>query len=66
MLFEQYLNAAHIRVLGFGDYSTADRPGAGIVRAFESRLDQFRANLAGQNFDGTERVVDRLRSLLRR
>ncbi len=49
MLFEQFLNSAQIRALGFGDYSTASRPGDGIVRAFESRLDQFRANLAGQD-----------------
>jgi uncharacterized protein (TIGR00661 family) len=66
MLFEQFLNSAQVRALGFGDYSTLSRPGEGVVRTFEARLDQFRANLAGQNFDGTAQVVDRVRALIPR
>jgi uncharacterized protein (TIGR00661 family) len=66
MLFEQFLNSAQIRALGFGDYSTMSKPGEGIVRTFEARLDQFRANLAGKTFDGTAEVVERVRALLSR
>ncbi len=64
MLFEQFLNASQIRALGYGDYSTLSRPGANVLRAFETRLDQFRSNLAGKNFDGTAEVVQRVRGLI--
>ncbi len=64
MLFEQFLNAAHLRALGYGDYSTASRPGANVIRAFESRLDTYRSNLAGKNFEGTAQVVERVRQLI--
>jgi uncharacterized protein (TIGR00661 family) len=64
MLFEQFLNSAQLRALGFGDYSTLSRPGDEVVRTFEARLDQFRANLAGKNFDGTAQVIDRVRALI--
>ena len=62
MLFEQFLNAAQIRALGYGDYSTMSQPGPEVVRAFEARLDQFRGNLAAKNFDGTAAVVERVRT----
>ena len=64
MLFEQFLNAAQIRAFGYGDYSTARQPGGKVIRAFESRLDTYRSNLAGKNFDGTAEVVERVRQLL--
>lgn len=64
MLFEQFLNASHIRALGYGDYSTSREPGPGVIRAFELRLDDYRSNLAEKTFDGTAQVVERVRELI--
>ena len=64
MLFEQFLNAAHIRALGYGDYFTSSQPSARVLRAFESQLDEYRSNLAGKTFDGTAQVVERVRQLV--
>lgn len=65
-LFEQFINAWHVRELGYGTFSTDPRPGKGIFEAFERELDRFRANLAAQagTFDGTARVVERVRGLI--
>ena len=66
MLFEQFLNASHVRALGYGDYSTSRSPGGGVIRAFEARLDTYRGKLAGKSFDGTAEVVTRVRQLIPR
>ncbi len=64
-LFEQFINAWHVRALGYGAFSTDPRPGKEIFEAFERGLDGFRANLAAKTgtFDGTARVVERVREL---
>ena len=65
-LFEQFINAWHVRELGYGTFSTDPRPGSGIFEACERELDRFRANLAAKTgtFDGTARVVERVRRLV--
>jgi uncharacterized protein (TIGR00661 family) len=64
-LFEQFINAWHVRALGFGDFSTARRPGTAIFEQFESRLDIYRAAIgAAGSFNGTPRVVARVREII--
>ncbi len=65
-LFEQFINAWHVRELGYGMFSTDPKPGKGIFDAFERELDRFRTNLAAKTgtFDGTARVVERVRELI--
>lgn len=63
-LFEQFINAWHVRALGYGDFSLARQPGVEIFRRFESRLDQYRAALATADIDGTARVVERVRKII--
>lgn len=64
-LFEQFINAHHVRALGFGDYSTDARPDLAVFEAFERALDGYRAAIAAAgSFNGTERVVARLREVV--
>lgn len=63
-LFEQWVNAWHVRALGYGDFSTARRPDVEVFRRFEARLEEYRARLAGADVDGTARVVARVRELV--
>ena len=63
-LFEQFINAWHVRALGYGDFSTAREPGIAIFRRFESRLDAYRAALATADIDGTARVVARVGEII--
>ena len=64
MLFEQFINAWHIRSLGYGDFSTSALPAPDLFARFEQNLETHRAQLRGKNFDGTEQIVNRLRQLL--
>lgn len=64
-LFEQFINAWHVRSRGFGDYSTNPKPDAAIFAAFERGLGGYRAAIAAAgSFDGTARVVARLREVI--
>ncbi|MBV9657934.1 MAG: hypothetical protein JO295_07470 [Verrucomicrobia bacterium] len=63
-LFEQFINAWHVRTLGYGDFSTERRPGVEIFRRFEARLEEYRARLANAEIDGTAVVVARLREII--
>lgn len=64
MLFEQFINAWHIRSLGYGDFSTELRPTPDLFARFETNLETYRAHLRGKTFDGTEQIVARLRQLI--
>lgn len=64
MLFEQFINAWHIRALGYGDFSTAPHPDPALFADFEQNLETYRANLRGQSFDGTDQIVARLQQLI--
>ncbi len=64
MLFEQWLNAWHVRELGLGDYTTDPAPSALLLRDFEARLDLYRANAVARHVDGTDEVVARVRRLI--
>ena len=64
-LFEQFINAWHVRSLGYGDYCTDPQPGKEVFAAFERGLDAYRAAVAAAgSFDGTERVVARVREVI--
>lgn len=65
-LFEQFINAWHVRALGYGGFSTEPQPRRETFEEFEARLDEYRANIAAKpgGFDGTERVVARLREII--
>jgi uncharacterized protein (TIGR00661 family) len=62
--FEQFLNAAHVRTLGYGDYSLTRKPTVELFRRFEQHLDNYRAAIRRGFVDGTEAVVQRLRSII--
>lgn len=64
MLFEQWLNAHHVRTLGYGDFTTEPAPGAVVLAGFESRLNDFRPRIPGTKIDGTAQVVARLRQII--
>ncbi len=63
-LFEQFINAWHVRALGYGDFSTTREPAIGIFRRFEARLEEYRAALVTADIDGTARVVERVREII--
>lgn len=62
--FEQFINAWHIRELGYGDFSTSFHPSPAIFANFESRLDDFRRNIQARFVDGTDIVTSRVRELI--
>ena len=64
-LFEQFINAWHVRALNYGDFSTSPRPGLTVFESFEQRLDEYRASIAAAgSFDGTARVAARVRAII--
>jgi uncharacterized protein (TIGR00661 family) len=62
--FEQFLNAAHVRSLGYGDFSMTREPTIELFDRFEQHLDEYRAAIRRGFVDGTERVVQRLRTII--
>lgn len=64
MLFEQFLNSYYIRKMGYGDYSTSKRPSLSLFEDFERNLETYRRNVESRDFDGTGRLIQRIRSLL--
>jgi uncharacterized protein (TIGR00661 family) len=62
--FEQFLNAFHVRELGYGDFSTSRAPSPALFHGFEKRLEQYRANIMNKFVDGTSQVVERVRELI--
>lgn len=62
--FEQFLNAWHVRELGYGDFSTSRQPTAELFTGFEARLEKFRQNVRGKFVDGTDSVIARVRELI--
>ncbi|HEY8965118.1 MAG TPA: glycosyltransferase family protein [Candidatus Methylacidiphilales bacterium] len=63
-LFEQFINAWHVRELGFGDYSTTLEPTPALFTAFEAKLDVYRANVAAKFREGTDELVARMQHLI--
>jgi uncharacterized protein (TIGR00661 family) len=63
--FEQFINAWHVRELGYGDFSTSRRPTPVLFNAFEPRLDLCRQSIRDKFIDGTDIVVARVRELIR-
>ena len=64
-LFEQFINAWHVRALGYGDFCTDPQPGLAVFTAFERQLAAYQATVAAAGgFDGTARVVARVREII--
>jgi len=63
-LFEQWINAWHVRDLGFGDFSLSLNPGIELFEEFEKNLASYTERLRNQNFDGTMAAVAALESRL--
>ncbi len=64
-LFEQFINAWHIRSLGYGDFSTESHPQTATFERFETNLEHYRARIAAAgSFDGTAQVAARVRELV--
>jgi len=64
MNFEQFLNAWHVRALGYGDFCANSRPTLATFTRFEARLPEFRAAIAKQFVDGTDQVIRRVNELI--
>ena len=65
-LFEQFINAWHIRALGYGDFSTESHPQVAVFERFEENLGAYRACIAGAgSFDGTAHVAARVSKLVK-
>jgi uncharacterized protein (TIGR00661 family) len=64
MLFEQFINAYHVKSLGYGDYCTSMRPDLSVFEEFEKNLSVYQKNLEGKNFEGTDQIVNRLQELI--
>jgi len=64
MLFEQFLNSHYIRAMGYGDYCTSKSPTLDLFERFESNLERYQANVEARDFNGTGRLIERIRSLL--
>lgn len=64
--FEQFINAWHLRSLGYGDFSTSLEPAPRLFEDFEAGLPVFRQNLGNKNFDGTPLIVSRIQELIRK
>ncbi len=65
-LFEQWINAWHVRALGFGDFSLSPNPGIELFDRFEERLAHFSQALCHRDFDGTEAAAAALEARLPR
>jgi uncharacterized protein (TIGR00661 family) len=63
--FEQFLNAFYLERLNYGLYSLDHRPGPDLLRRFEARLDDFRANLVNGTFVGNLEVFALLEGFIR-
>lgn len=63
--FEQQLNAHYIDQLGYGKSFRDLKPKPGTASAFESSLDQFKANLQKGNFFGNPEIFSLLDRFIR-
>ncbi|MGB6067539.1 MAG: glycosyltransferase family protein [Desulfomonilaceae bacterium] len=62
--YEQFFNAFMVASLGYGDYSLVATPDAEVFKGFESRLDGFRARIAGGDFYGNVKLASRLEEMI--
>lgn len=58
VLFEQFINAFHIRELGYGDFSTSKHPTTDLFLQFEKKLPAYEAAIRQGEFNGTQKLVD--------
>jgi uncharacterized protein (TIGR00661 family) len=63
--FEQFINAWHVRELGYGDFSTSRHPTTALFANFEPRLEVCRQIVRDKFTDGTDVVVARVREIIR-
>lgn len=60
MLFEQYINAWHVRALGYGDFSTTRHPTPEMFMEFEKKVSAARDKICVEFHEGTEPLVKRV------
>ncbi len=60
MLFEQYINAWHVRALGYGDFSTTREPKAALFLDFELKVEAARERICVEFHEGTDLLVKRV------
>ena len=63
--FEQFLNAWHVRELGYGNFSASFQPTMEMFVNFELHLDVYRQHIQNKFLDGTDLVIDRVDQLIR-
>ncbi len=63
--YEQFINAVFLAKMGYGDYSASPMPRSDILDIFESRVDEYRANISTENFFGNHDVVAHLDHFLK-
>jgi len=63
--FEQFINAWHVRKLGYGDFSPSFHPTREMFANFESCLDEYRQNIQSKFVDGTDIVTKRVDEVIR-
>ncbi|MEJ2717588.1 MAG: glycosyltransferase family protein [Deltaproteobacteria bacterium] len=56
--FEQYLSAFYVEHLGYGKFVKRARSNGEIIPSFEAGLDDFRTNIRGRRFWGTDEAVE--------
>lgn len=65
-LFEQFINAWHVKSLGYGDLGVLHDADPAHFANFEDRLPEYRSRLANVDVDGTARVVAAMQQLIER
>jgi len=63
--FEQFLNAFYVDRLGYGRCFTGPYLVPEIIPEFESRLEQFQANIRGTNFCGNREIFTQVEEFVR-
>lgn len=61
---EQYLNAFYLEKLGYGLKVSRFRPGPGLWRRFESRLEEFAGRIREGSFVGNEEIFARVAAFI--
>jgi uncharacterized protein (TIGR00661 family) len=63
-LFEQFLNASHVRSLGYGDYTYNHEPGVEVFQEFEKNLGDYQNAIQKGFQDGTPALARRVQEII--
>jgi uncharacterized protein (TIGR00661 family) len=62
--YEQFINAYHLRQLGYGRYSLSSNPEATDLIDFQSGLDDYRKKISEGHFFGNDILKRRLEQMI--